>query len=233
MIIKSCYIENFGTFSGKKFEFTPGLNVIKEDNGWGKSTLATFIKVMFFGMEYKQGRKDLHERTKFLPWQGGNYGGYLIFVINDKEYKIVRSFGKKNTDDEFNLYNMANNKLSSDYSEMMGEELFGIDCDSFERSIFVTLDGKSPAMQDNINAKLNNLIDNTDDINNYEKAYGSLEKIAKEIKLSRGGGAKLGEVIENIYNLGEEIKKCEDAEKQMELLNENIVDHTAGPKPVH
>ena len=47
MKIKKCYIENFGKLHEFKYEFSDGLNIINEMNGWGKSTLATFIKVMF------------------------------------------------------------------------------------------------------------------------------------------------------------------------------------------
>ena len=45
------YIENFGKLSNYKYSFTQGLNVINEENGYGKSTLAAFIKSMRFGRE--------------------------------------------------------------------------------------------------------------------------------------------------------------------------------------
>ncbi len=231
MIIKSCYIENFGKFREQSFEFKSGLNIIKEDNGWGKSTLAIFIKAMFYGMIYTTARKELAERTKYMPWQGGNYGGYLVFevdgVIGVKEYKVVRYFGKKDTEDTFELYDMSTNKISTDYTNNLGEELFGIVAESFERSIFITLDGKLPMIQDSINAKLNNLIDNTDDINNFENAYERLAKLSKEIKPQKGSGKKLGEVEERIIELNKEIKKCEEAEIQMNALDERIKESMA------
>ncbi len=222
MIVKSCYIENFGKFREKNFEFEAGLNIIKEDNGWGKSTLAVFIKSMFFGMAYTTARKELSERAKYMPWQGGNYGGYLVFEVDNKDYKVVRYFGKKDVEDSFELYDMSTNKISTDYTNNLGEELFGIVAESFERSIFITLDGKLPMIQDNINAKLNNLIDNTDDINNFENAYDRLNKIAKEIKPQKGSGKKLGEVEEKIIKLNEEINRCEESEVQMSQLEERI-----------
>ncbi|MFQ6752644.1 MAG: AAA family ATPase, partial [Clostridia bacterium] len=44
MLITKCYIENFGKHSQFEFDFTSGMNAIIQDNGWGKSTLAIFIK---------------------------------------------------------------------------------------------------------------------------------------------------------------------------------------------
>ncbi len=223
MIIKECYIENFGTFHQETFTFHSGLNVIKEDNGWGKTTLAAFIKAMFYGLEYKLRSKDLYDRTQYMPWQGGLYGGNLVFSIQGKEYKIVRYFGKKKVDDEFELFNLSTNLFSYDYSEQIGDEIFGINCDSFERSIFITLDGKVPAMQDSIHAKIGNLIDNTDDVNNFEQAYYTLDTLATSIKAKRGAGGKLNEINDTLNELKDKIKDCENANKEMQLIQNEIV----------
>ena len=44
MKLIKCHIENFGKLSGYDYEFKDGLNTIKEDNGYGKTTFASFIK---------------------------------------------------------------------------------------------------------------------------------------------------------------------------------------------
>ena len=46
MKLIECYVNNFGVLSDFSFNFKNGLNVIKEENGFGKSTLAAFIKSM-------------------------------------------------------------------------------------------------------------------------------------------------------------------------------------------
>lgn len=51
MKLCSLHIENFGKLSNYDHVFTDGLNVIKHENSWGKTTLATFLKAMFYGME--------------------------------------------------------------------------------------------------------------------------------------------------------------------------------------
>ena len=49
MRLLSCHIENFGKLHEFDMDFDNGLNVILQDNGWGKSSLAAFLKVMFYG----------------------------------------------------------------------------------------------------------------------------------------------------------------------------------------
>ena len=51
MKLISCHIENFGKLSDFDMDFKDGLNTVLEENGWGKTTLAAFIKAMFYGLE--------------------------------------------------------------------------------------------------------------------------------------------------------------------------------------
>ena len=76
MKLLSLHIENFGTL--QDFDLVPseGLNVLYQKNGWGKSTLAVFIKAMFYGLPSSTNRSlDENERKKYSPWQGGAFGG--------------------------------------------------------------------------------------------------------------------------------------------------------------
>ena len=48
MKLVSLHIDNFGKFNNLDMSFNNGLNQLIEENGWGKSTLTAFIKVMFY-----------------------------------------------------------------------------------------------------------------------------------------------------------------------------------------
>ena len=48
MRLISLHVESFGRLSDYTLNMEPGLNVILRENGWGKSTLAAFIRVMFY-----------------------------------------------------------------------------------------------------------------------------------------------------------------------------------------
>lgn len=85
MKLRSCHIDNFGKLSDLHLEFQDGVNLFHEPNAWGKSTLAAFLRVMFYGFDSKResGLFD-KERVVFRPWQGGTYGGELDFPIREK-----------------------------------------------------------------------------------------------------------------------------------------------------
>ena len=110
MKLRSCHIDNFGKLSDLHLEFQDGVNLFHEPNAWGKSTLAAFLRVMFYGFDSKResGLFD-KERVVFRPWQGGTYGGELDFSYQGKEYRISRTFGKTEKTDVFHLYDLSTN----------------------------------------------------------------------------------------------------------------------------
>lgn len=133
-----CHIENFGVLSDFDFAFDDGLTIICQGNGFGKSTFAAFIKAMFYGFPRTGARNIVeNERKRYDPWQGGKYGGYLEFKIQDTSYRVTRYFGKTAAKDTFSLLDLSSRRLSEVYSEKLGEELFRLDADSFARSTYV------------------------------------------------------------------------------------------------
>ena len=110
MKLVSCHIENFGKLHDYAVDFSEGKNVILAENGFGKSTLAGFIRAMFYGLD-GQGRKDIekNERKRYEPWQGGVFGGKLVFEVKGKQYEVTRTFGAK---EEFELRDATTNLIS-------------------------------------------------------------------------------------------------------------------------
>lgn len=190
MRLISCTIENFGKLNNVTYDFTNDCNTICEDNGWGKSTLASFIRVMFFGFKNETKKKLVDkERNRLMPWQKGVYGGEIVFETNGVIYSLRRTFGKKQADDEFLLVRKDTNMECDDFSSDIGEELFKIDAQSFERTVFIGQSDCVTATTDSINAKIGNLTDNTDDINNFETAVGRLTAELNNITSTRVTGS--------------------------------------------
>ncbi len=190
MRLISCTIENFGKLNNVTYDFTNDCNTICEDNGWGKSTLASFIRVMFFGFKNETKKKLVDkERNRLMPWQKGVYGGEIVFEANGIVYSLRRTFGKKQADDEFLLRRKDTNMECDDFSSEIGEELFKIDAQSFERTVFIGQSDCVTATTDSINAKIGNLADNTDDINNFETAVGRLTAELNNITSTRATGS--------------------------------------------
>lgn len=193
MKLISCYVENFGRLHQFSMEFKDGFNLIHAENGWGKTTLSVFLKSMFFGMEYSPKKKlSGNERRLYQPWQGGNYGGYVIFSHNKKIYKLERFFGNKDKEDIFALYDQKTGLPSSDFTENIGEELFEVDRDSFAMSVYFPQNELPVSMSDSINAKINDVDAFGGDIDRYEAAMKLLDERLKEYKKT-GNRGLLGE----------------------------------------
>ncbi len=190
MRLISCHIENFGKLSQFDAEFSEGLNVICEENGWGKSTLAAFIKAMLYGLDgSKKHSVTENERMKFKPWQGGIFGGRLEFEAGGKCYSASRVFGDTPVKDRFELRDMKTNLPSKDYSSRLGEELFKIDSASFYRSIFIGQSDCPTCSTADIHAKIGNLADNTGDLNNYDAAEAKLTSQINKLTPNRSTGS--------------------------------------------
>lgn len=182
MKLLTCHIENFGKLSNFSMKFSKGMNVINEHNAWGKSTLAAFLKAMFYGFDSKKDPQAFeNERVLYRPWQGGLYGGEVEFEINEKAYRIRRTFGRTEKTDEFRLYDLATNLESQDYSEDIGLEIFELDSASFKRSIYIAQNSCISETSDSINAKLGNFAETMNDMNHFEQADKQLQELLNQL----------------------------------------------------
>ncbi len=208
MIIRELYIENFGKLSKYHKSFSDGLNHFVEDNGFGKTTLTVFIKTMLYGFdETRRHSLDENDRKKYTPWQGGAFGGWLSFSIGDKNYRVERSFGAKSSDDTFTLYDLDTGTVCSDFEEPLGESLFGIDSDGFERTVFLSeknLSGKNT--NPTISAKLSNLVGTEGDIAGFDEAIKLLED-RRRFYQKKGGAGEIADARRDISELEDEIAR--------------------------
>lgn len=183
-------IYNFGKLSGYRLDLQDGLNVLCEDNGWGKSTLAVFLKAMLYGLPASRKRDlDLDERRKYTPWDGGTYGGSLEFETGKGRFRAERIFAAREAKDEFRLFDLSTNKPSNVYGSDLGVGLFGIDADGFERSAYFS-QRNTEAQEENASVltKLTGLLESPDDIGCYDSAQALIDKRRKHYELRGGKG---------------------------------------------
>ena len=194
MKLISLYIENFGGLSRFALDFEAGLTVINQPNGFGKTTLAEFIRAMLYGFPRRTKTLGKSRRQRYAPWSGGQYSGNLVFEHEGQRYRIERTFGAAPKSDTFTLIELATNRRSGRFSEEIGIELFGLDSDSFERSTYL------PQMREEgtlstaaIQAKLSNLVEDSSDLANFDKAIASLKAKRSSLIPYRGSGGTVAE----------------------------------------
>ncbi len=221
MKLLSCYVSSFGKLKDFKYDFNEGLNVFNYENGWGKTTFATFIKAMFYGLNGDRTRsvKD-NERTKYKPFNStGLFGGYVDFIKNDKKYRIERFFGNKEAEDTCKLIDLSTGKEYLNNFNY-GNKLFGIDEEGFLSTTYFSqkdLESKSNA---SLTAKFNEITE-IEEFSNFEDVLLKVEEKAKTYKY-RGNKGLIAEVNEEILLLNEKIKQCETASENISLLKKEI-----------
>ena len=204
MRILSCYIAGFGKLVNKKIDLKE-LTVIKQDNGWGKTTFADFIRCMFFGLD--GGRKKEiaeNDRTHYRSWSGGTFGGALTFEYNEKIYRVERTFGQTPAQDFARVLD-GNQMLCYEFgekAERLGEMLFGMDGESYRRSVYVPQgEIETGALPEGIKAKLLSLLSASGE-QGGSRALERLDTAEKALRAKRKPAkGKLDEIDERLTEI--------------------------------
>ena len=122
MKLISMHVDDFGGLHQYDYTFGDGLNVVLHDNGWGKTTMAAFLKAMLYGYDTRRS-KDIteNERRRYLPWQGGSYGGSLDFESEGVRYRIIRTFGETPRFDTVKIINLDTRTTARISPDKIGE----------------------------------------------------------------------------------------------------------------
>ncbi|MBQ7356016.1 MAG: AAA family ATPase [Clostridia bacterium] len=208
MRIIECNIDKFGVICNKKFTFSPKLNCVFEENGCGKTTLCAFIKAMLYGIgDTRKTSLDENERRRYAPWSGGVAQGSLTFSVGERIYRVERSFGARPSEDTFALYDEKSGLISTDYTENLGCELFGIDADGYEQTVYLSERGLAPTGDNkSVSAKLSDLVGADGDIGVMDSAMKILESQRKFLQKKKGVSSAISDTQAALLAKREEIE---------------------------
>jgi len=220
MKLIKCYVSSFGKIKDREFDFTSGLNTIKEENGWGKTTLATFIKAMFYGLDGTNKRNvNDNERKKYKPWNSTElFGGYVEFEWGGKEFKIERYFGNKETDDTVALYDATTGKRFNN-TENLGKRIFEIDEEGFLSTTYFSQKDFEIKSNASLTAKFNSVCEYDD--GSFDKAIAKIEQKYKTYKYS-GDRGLIPQTKNEIFDLSQKIARAGNMTSVAVQLKEEI-----------
>ncbi|MCD8371966.1 MAG: AAA family ATPase, partial [Clostridia bacterium] len=216
MKLTKLHIENYGRFCNYDYNFTDGLNEFCWQNGFGKTTLASFIKAMFYGLpSYRANSKDFNDRIHFYPFGGGKFGGNLTFVMDGREYRIERFFDKR-SDSGDSLKVFCGGAPYSGFGKDIGKSVFGLDKASFERTVFIDSEAIDFGATGSISAKLNDCVDGGEGENTFADAVERLEQAKKALIPARGSNGKIPETRQDIAELNAKIANLKTISASLE-----------------
>ena len=222
MKLISAHIEGFGKLSDVDFDFDDEITFFERENGWGKSTLAAFIKVMLYGFEGEGKRDDLtNERKRYSPWQKGTYGGELVFLNEGKKYRLSKVFGKKSAEDDCVLSDFDTNIPITDIdAACVGKTFFHVDGPSYARSVYVSQnDVLTVESTDDIFDRIGGGISDSAEQIPYERMMDQLKKTTDSMSPSRKTGT-LYKQSDEISNIENHLREEENIERSLNELNE-------------
>lgn len=218
MKLISMHVDDFGGLHNYDYTFGDGLNVVLHDNGWGKTTMATFLKAMLYGYDTRRS-KDIteNERKRYLPWQGGRYGGSLDFESEGVRYRITRTFGETPRFDTVKIINLDTRTTARISPDKIGETLFHLDASAFQRSVFINQNGLSiDGAASGIHTRLNTLVSQANDVAAFD---GAIAGLTQQVKVYEKTGAR--------GQLGDITRQISERERLRERLEHDIVEQDA------
>ncbi len=221
MKLNKIYISAFGGLKDFTLDLADGLNVIYGNNEDGKSTVAAFIKAMFYGTG--RNTKSLADsvRLKYTPWDNSTMGGRIFFEHDNKKYCLEREFRKSDSTDRITLTDLDSGK-TVDTNESIGQQFFGLSAAAFERSLFISGGDfiKDEAAAGEINGKLSNIaITGNEDVS-YKKIETIIFDERSKLISKTGRSGSYNNDLQQLDALNQRLEKSLSDAKTKTQLND-------------
>lgn len=221
MKILSIHAQDFGKLHNVDLDLRDGVNVIGNVNGFGKTTMASFIRAMLFGFQYRVSG-GVRDNSRFAPWQGAvRYGGSMTVSHGGETYRIERFFGATAKNETLTFTNDKTGKPVDLQGMQPGEFLLGLTADSYDRSAYFPQEAVELSSNDNFDARLANLIENGAE--DYDKIQEKLRAYKKQYRYEKGSGGKIFQLECERVRLLQKQRDEERAERRSVEIEKSLV----------
>lgn len=225
MKIIKLHIDNFGKFNNYDLSFKRGINLIYGDNESGKTTIMTFIMMMFYGSNNR--KKDLldNPRKKYRPWNNQKMKGSIIFEFKKRYYRLDRTFNETNNKDQVSLIdNVSGENVQIPNIQQPGNYFFNMTYETFKKSLYIDSEDLIVLENDSseIKEKLLNLISTSDEDVSYDKTKEKLLSKLYELKSKSGKKGVIVELQNDIEQFYKSLKIAEDEEIEKKEIEEKL-----------
>lgn len=224
MKIISLNVQSFGKLKNVRLDFNDGVNVIQNVNGFGKTTMASFIRAMLYGLSSRTvgGTSDL---KRFAPWgENGRFGGSIVLEQDGETYRVERFFGSTPRQETLTVVNVKTNKPVT-LLPTVGEALLGLTADSFDRSAYYPQEAVELSANDNLEQRLANLVENGAE--DYDKVQKNIRDYRRNLKLERGSGGEIYRLECRARELQTELSAAQNADRRNSAIERRLAEISA------
>ena len=216
MYIESLQITSFASLSGFTLDLNDGINVVYGKNEAGKSTLAEFIRYVFYGFNNKS------DRERHISFNSNVISGSIILRDGDKRYRVERkTLGAK---DSCTVYDLDSGSICYE-DKVPGEVFFGMPGGLFSSTAFI-----GQADGNRINGKstselLDNLLFAADEGISVKKALKKLDDAKVNLLYKNKKGGRIYELENELSSLNVRLEKSKNEGKDIFELEGKIKDY--------
>lgn len=223
--IEKIEINSFGKLKNTVVSAKSGINILSAPNESGKSTLAAFIKFVFYGFSgaRKQSLTE-NERELYTPWDSEISEGSITLSADGEKYIVHRKCAPSGKE----TCEIVNRNTGKPHfiGEIPGEAFFGVSEEIFARTLFfrqLTL----PQTKDDILAdRLRDIAISADEQVSTQKALKKLSEAKNELKGKMGNGI-IPKYEKEKETLEEAITYSMDLRREVERLHGEITKRSA------
>lgn len=131
---------HFGNMNGQKIDFTDRLCCRVLPNGWGKTTVCAFIRVMLYGLNTakRDTANALSDKTRYYPQDGKPMGGRMTVEFTGRPVTIVRESNRAGLMQSFQAFYEDTGELCTLLTARnCGQVLLGMGEDAFLSSAMI------------------------------------------------------------------------------------------------
>ena len=225
VIIEKIEVLSFGKLKNAVVTADSGINILSAPNESGKSTLASFIKFVFYG--FVGGRMQNltdNERKLYTPWDGEVCEGSVTVSADGEKYVISRRCAPsgKETCEIIN----RNTGKPEFTGAVPGEVFFGVSEEIFARTLFFRQLTVPQAKDEVLADRLRDIAISADEQVSTQKALKKLTDAKNELK-GRAGNGLIPKAEKERDALEEEITASTDLRREVSRLNSEMAKRTA------
>lgn len=239
---------HFGCITGEKITFDGGFCRRILPNGWGKSTLCAFVRVMLYGLNTSKRNTSavLADKNRYVPLDGQAMSGRLTLYYQGRNIVILRTSGHGGPMQEFEaFYEDTGEQCTFLTAKNCGEKLLGISEEVFRSSAFI--DGEEMMRPSGELADMIVALAQTGDTTlRGDAAVRRLERWRLDFDSGKGSGVvprleaelvriegllkEAGEIEKNIAELQQQNEQIAKEVEQLEAIYEEVYRQNAGEK---
>lgn len=221
------HIISFGGLSNREIRLDDGVNVLYGPNESGKSSVAMFVKFIFYGLSAKSPKSgEPSERARYINRLTGQAAGYLLLETDEGvEYRIERAILTSDNSpsrERVRIINRATGEALT--GQNPGEYFFGVSEDVFLNTCFVGQNSLVRPDAGSVSAAALNILSSADETVDVGKAIRAIDNVRREICHKNGSGGELSELREQRDALTAEMQNASGRSAEIIRVSSSLDD---------